>query len=257
MTSDLGYEIFTVQEAPHLFNRKPNKNFTIQVWPSFMSYCPEPQERQKASSKKQIYSDFSIIVVESGTGRLIARGIGIPLAWEGDFDQLPDRGLDWAIDQGTEDHLQGRQPTLLCARSIAVIPEYRNKHLSSLLIQEMKKIAQAHQFSSLIIPVRPSLKHLYPLTPIERYITWQNENKLPFDPWLRIHAKQGAKLIKVCSQSFSIIDTVSNWEARANMRFPESGDYIIPGALVPIKIDYANDQGSYIEPNVWMSYNLN
>lgn len=36
------------------------------------------------------------------------------------------------------------------------------------------------------------------------------------------------------------------------MVFPESGHYVVPGALVPITIDRERDQGVYVEPNVWM-----
>lgn len=36
------------------------------------------------------------------------------------------------------------------------------------------------------------------------------------------------------------------------MRFPESGKYVVPGALEPVVIDIESDIGLYIEPNVWM-----
>ena len=36
------------------------------------------------------------------------------------------------------------------------------------------------------------------------------------------------------------------------MAFPESGAYVVSGALVPIEIDRERDEGVYVEPNVWM-----
>jgi hypothetical protein len=39
---------------------------------------------------------------------------------------------------------------------------------------------------------------------------------------------------------------------RARMTFPETGAYVIPGALVPVEIDRERDEGIYVEPNVWM-----
>jgi hypothetical protein len=36
------------------------------------------------------------------------------------------------------------------------------------------------------------------------------------------------------------------------MKFPQTGDYVVPGALVPVQIDRERDQGIYVEPNVWM-----
>ena len=40
------------------------------------------------------------------------------------------------------------------------------------------------------------------------------------------------------------------------MRFPVSGRYVVPGALVPITIDRRRDRGRYVEPNVWMLHPL-
>jgi hypothetical protein len=40
------------------------------------------------------------------------------------------------------------------------------------------------------------------------------------------------------------------------MKFPQSGLYIIPGALVSIEMDVEKDEGVYIEPNVWMVHPL-
>jgi hypothetical protein len=45
--------------------------------------------------------------------------------------------------------------------------------------------------------------------------------------------------------------TVAQWEEWTEMAFPESGEYVIPGALVPITIDCEADHGEYVEPNVW------
>jgi hypothetical protein len=40
------------------------------------------------------------------------------------------------------------------------------------------------------------------------------------------------------------------------MRFPESGEYIVPGALVPLCVDRERDEGVYVEPNVWMEHGV-
>jgi hypothetical protein len=39
---------------------------------------------------------------------------------------------------------------------------------------------------------------------------------------------------------------------RTQPALPESGTYVVPGALVPIEIDRERDEGVYVEPNVWM-----
>jgi hypothetical protein len=40
------------------------------------------------------------------------------------------------------------------------------------------------------------------------------------------------------------------------MAFPESGDYVFPGGLSPLAVDREADQGTYLEPNVWMVHDL-
>lgn len=51
-----------------------------------------------------------------------------------------------------------------------------------------------------------------------------------------------------------VTGTVAAWEAWTEMRFPESGAYVVPGALVPVTIDHRRDRGQYVEPNVWMRH---
>ena len=87
---------------------------------------------------------------------------------------------------------------------------------------------------------------------MQRYIRWTRPDGLPFDPWIRVHKRLGARIIKVASRSMEITGTIAEWEEWAQMQFPESGSYTVPGALAPIEIDTENDLGTYIEPNVWM-----
>jgi len=40
------------------------------------------------------------------------------------------------------------------------------------------------------------------------------------------------------------------------MRFPESGEYVIPDALSTLSIDRERDEGLYVEANIWMKRRL-
>jgi hypothetical protein len=72
------------------------------------------------------------------------------------------------------------------------------------------------------------------------------------DPWLRTHERVGAEIAKVATESMRIPGTVTQWEEWTELAFPDSGSYVVPGALVPVEIDREEDQGLYLEPNVWM-----
>ena len=91
---------------------------------------------------------------------------------------------------------------------------------------------------------------------MERYAAWTTDAGLPFDPWLRVHARAGAELVKVCPESMTIPGSIAQWEGWTGMRFPDTGPYVVPGAVQPVEIDLEADRGVYVEPNVWMHHSL-
>ena len=139
---------------------------------------------------------------------------------------------------------------------IAVDNKYQGRGLSSLSVKEMSNLAIKRGIKRIVIPLRPSNKHKYPLIPIEDYMNWKLDNNLPFDSWLRVHIKAGGKIIKICSKSMFIPGTIDEWKEWTKLDFPGSGSYIIPGALNPISIDTEKNQGLYIEPNIWILHEL-
>ena len=54
----------------------------------------------------------------------------------------------------------------------------------------------------------------------------------------------------------TIAGTIAQWEDWTQMSFPETGKYIVPGALLPVEMDCENDSGVYLEPNVWVEHQL-
>jgi hypothetical protein len=125
-----------------------------------------------------------------------------------------------------------------------------------MVLQAMKAIAAARGLGALIAPVRPTWKERYPLTPMERYVEWKRADGLPFDSWLRVHYRLGARFVAVAKESMVITGTVSEWEEWTGMRFPETGPYVVEGALRPVEMDLERDLGVYAEPNVWMRHPL-
>jgi hypothetical protein len=87
---------------------------------------------------------------------------------------------------------------------------------------------------------------------MERYIAWRRPDGTHFDPWLRTHERLGAEIVKVAPQSTRVPGSVGEWEEWTEMAFPETGAYVVPGALVPVEIDREREEGLYVEPNVWM-----
>jgi GNAT superfamily N-acetyltransferase len=185
--------------------------------------------------------EFQFALVEGE--RVLAEGNSLPVAGlpSGWRDAFPN-----AFDSGQE-------PDRLCAIQILIDPDLHGRGLAQAMLEHMRGLAHVRGWE-LVAPVRPTLKHRYPLTPIERYVEWRRDDGLLFDPWLRAHERVGAQLIAVAPDAMVIEGTVADFEQWCGLAFPESGSYVVDGALVPVEIDRESDRGSYREPNVWMRH---
>jgi GNAT superfamily N-acetyltransferase len=194
---------------------------------------------------------FQFFLLGDG-GQVLARGSSLPIRWDGTLDGLP-AGIDGALLRGLE---EPGDPSALCAMFVAVADDARGRGLARVALSAMREIAVRHGFRSLIAPVRPSFKERYPLVPIERYAAWRRSDGLCFDPWMRVHERLGATILKSEPCSLRITGTVSEWEAWTQMAFPETGDYWFPGGLATLAVSHEADEGRYFEPNVWMRHTL-
>ncbi len=123
-----------------------------------------------------------------------------------------------------------------------------------LIIESMTAVARGAGLAPLVAPVRPSWKDRYPLTPIDRYARWERNDGMPFDPWLRVHVRLGATILRTDTRSLQIEAPVNDWEEWTGIAFPEDGDYVFPAGLAPLSV--RDGVGSYWEPNVWMLHRV-
>ncbi|MFC8685614.1 GNAT family N-acetyltransferase [Brevibacillus porteri] len=200
------------------------------------------------------FSSYQFMLTDEDD-KLMAVGNAIPFYWDGTAEGLP-KGWDDVFLQGIEDYRQEKQPNALSALSISIDPHYRGLGLSKQMVTAMKDIAKENGLAHLVAPVRPSLKHKYPLTSMDKYVQWKTTDDAPFDPWVRTHWKLGATIMQVAPESMLIRGSLTEWESWTEMKFPESGSYIIPDALVPVQVDVEKNEVIYIEPNIWMQHFL-
>jgi RimJ/RimL family protein N-acetyltransferase len=228
--------------------------FTAPEWPEFM--LNDPVANKYWEKLYRLFPHYQFVLADPESEEFLASCNSIPLNWEGDFKGLPDEGWDWALRKGFEDLEAGLQPNIQCALSVTISKKYRGQGLSAHAVRAMKKIGQDRGLRHMIAPVRPTLKHRYPHTPMSSYIRWRDSKGIPKDPWMRVHAKEGAKIVRPCLRSMRIVGTIDKWEEWTGMRFPGNDIYIVPGALAPVKINWDRNEGTYIEPNVWMVHDL-
>ena len=247
----MNHRFYTFAERPELADDADRLNSS--VWPEFM--LQDPVAYQYFHYLLEGLAEYQFMLLDEAD-HIVASAFTIPLVWDLSPESLPDTGWDWLMEWGVHDFLEQRVPNLLSAVSAAVASDQQGKGLSAELVRGMRTIAARHGLRTLIAPVRPNHKSRYPLTPIDRYVSWQQLDGAPFDPWLRTHWRLGGRMVKVARQSMRITGPLSAWEKWTGLSFPDSGDYIIPGALNPVTLDLEKDEGRYIEPNVWMVHDL-
>jgi GNAT superfamily N-acetyltransferase len=223
-------------------------------WPEFMLQDPIADEHWHELFDR--FTDYQFALLDTETNRMAAMANSLPFYWDKPLEDLPEGGWDWVFLKAIEDHKKGTIPNIQSAIQINIQPEYQGQGLSPMMVNAMREIGKSKGFQDLVAPVRPSQKSKYPLISIDDYIKWTDDKGLPFDAWLRVHVRAEARIIKPCHEAMTIRGTRAEWEQWAGLHFPQSGQYIVPGALVPIIIDIEKDEGVYVEPNVWMQHSL-
>jgi len=228
--------VVTHAEHPELQGTLPS------LWPEFMSH--DPVVETFWPRLYEVYPDFQMWLVDTDAKETIGYACSLPVRWDG----VPQpRGIDWAMSNGA-----AGEPTTLCAIVAGVVPAHRGRGLGGVILGRMLGLAAGHGFDCVIAPVRPSRKENYPLIPIERYVRWRREDGYMYDPWLRTHERLGAELLEPAPRSLTITGSRDEWEEWTDLQYPEDGDYIVPGALVPVR--FRDGRGTYAEPNVWMRH---
>jgi len=223
--------------------------FNQDIWPAFLR---EADGGPATKLYEPLHSEFSGFqgALRVGT-RLVAVINSIPLRWDGTRKDLPE-GWNGALLKGFSE--RSDLSDTLCAIGVGIAPSVRGQGLSQRCLLEMKGLAQKNGLRRMIAPVRPTAKEEFPHLTMEEYLSKKTANGLLYDPWLRTHARLGAKILGVAESSVTARGTVDQWERWTGMSFPKSGRYAIPGGLVPVDIDIERNLGTYLEPNVWMEH---
>jgi hypothetical protein len=244
------YEIFSFDEKPELFYKIDE--IVPTVWPEFMLQS----EIADAWWAKlfEWFPQYQVIAVENG--EVVGGANCLPLSWNKPFNELPDEGWDWMMEYGCRGYENGDEPNTVSGIQIIVKKDRQGEGWSTKILEAVKVRVKAAGFQSLIIPIRPSQKHRYPLITMDDYAMWTREDGQPFDPWIRIHKRAGGTIESVCHKAMDIRGTAGQWKAWTGIEMKQKGEYVIPFALNPVSYDPETDSGVYIEPNIWISYEL-
>jgi GNAT superfamily N-acetyltransferase len=234
--------------------REQAGDIAVDSWPAFM--LEDPIANEHWHELFDCFNDYQFALLDTENYRMAAMANSLPFYWDQPLEELPETGWDWVFLKAIEDHKNSIAPNIQSAIQVAIHPDYQGQGLSMKMIQAMREIGRSKGFKHLVAPVRPSGKSKYPLISIDDYITWKTDEGLPFDAWLRVHARAGARTLKPCHKSMSIRGTRANWEEWTGLKFQQSGAYVVPGALNLIEMNIEKDEGIYIEPNVWIEHEV-
>ncbi len=197
------------------------------------------------------FSDFQLYGVDND-GTLIAAFNSLPVD-QATFHEWRDNGWRGALFSGCE---TGPKTPVLCALAASILPAHRGRGLSRPLLERARETSRRHGHAAMIAPVRPTQKARYPLTSFSDYVGWRTDGGAAFDPWIRVHEHLGAAVTGIAPRSMIVRGTVATWEGWTGLRFPQSGDYVVPHALNPVSVDLDADEAVYVEPNLWMRHPL-
>lgn len=238
--------VMTLADRPDLTDAMLNMEAT---WPSYIQ--PAPILVGWAFER---YPQHQLVVLDGA--EVVARAATVPFAWDGDPASLPDTGWDEALRTSMLDTYAGRRLTTLCALEVAVVPGKRGQDLSARTLAAVADNAREHGCTDVVVPVRPSGKHIEPHLPMTEYVARVRDDGLPADPWLRVHVRAGAEILKICPASMTISGSLAQWRAWTGLPFDTSGPAVVPGALTPVEVNVDHDHAVYLEPNVWVRHRL-
>ena len=227
------------------------------MWPEFMRHDPVAMLYYGPGHFER-FREFAFVVFDDGRPeRLLGRAHSVPFVFGDELPnrtRLPDNGWDGVIRWAHDDALHGRPPNAVSALEILLHREITGRGLSSVVLDVMRTNAARHGFSDLYAPVRPTSKHLEPMTPMAEYAYRTRDDGLPTDPWLRVHVRAGGQIVQVAPFSMVIPGTLTDWRAWTGVPFDADGPTIVPGALSPVHTSLAEGHAVYVEPNVWVRH---
>lgn len=242
------HAIFTLAERPDL--RAQIDRLSEAVWPAFLLHG----DAYHWHLLFETFTAYQLLFCDPADA-LIAVGHTVPLVWDGEASTLPAT-IDEITLRAEQARQSGQRPNTFSALAALVSSSHRGRNLSRAVLQAMQTLARTHNCPTLIAPVRPTWKSRYPLTPMARYVEWRRPDGAPFDPWIRVHWRLGAEPLGVAPETMTVQGTVEDWERWTGLAFPESGSYVVEGALQPVEIDRDRDVGRYVDPNFWMKHRV-
>ncbi|MGP3987740.1 N-acetyltransferase [Streptomyces sp. 3N207] len=241
-------KVTTLAERPWLAEAPLVQPFK---WPEFML-----QGNDKPSAIADgLHLPFSVVATESEG--VVARASAVPFSASGpDRQELPDRGWYQVLQWAAEDAREGTAVDTIAFISVTVSAERRGAGLAGRMLEKLKELARLQGLKTAVVPVRPEGKAQEPSVPMSEYAARVRDDGLPCDSWLRTHVRAGGKIIGVAPAAMTISGSLAQWRRWTGLPFTTEGPTEVPRALAPVYCSLSQQHAVYVEPNVWVRYDL-
>ena len=169
----------------------------LGVWPEFMLW---DATAGLYFGHLDWWPEYVLVAVDDDPNVVVARAFSIPFVMDGEARgrrELPDGGWDRVVQWGHADKEAGRTPTHVSALEITMRPDRLGRGSSASMVTAMRDNARRLGFRELVAPVRPNRKHEHPHMAMAEYVERRRSDGLPDDPWLRVHVRLGAEIVKI------------------------------------------------------------
>lgn len=132
-------------------------------WPEFIFH--DLGVKPFLDRRAAYFADWDFYALDP-QGRLVGAGSGVPLRWDRTRENLPEGYTD-ALRRSVDEHESEVEPNTLVIMGAMVRKDESGKGWAGKVLHALRAEAVDRSLGSVIAPVRPTLKHRYPLTDIE------------------------------------------------------------------------------------------
>jgi GNAT superfamily N-acetyltransferase len=162
--------VSTFAQRPDLLSKVFGPEIESAV-PEFMRHDPTGGLYYRDEAL-EFFREFGLVAVDlAEPERPVARAFSVPFSFRDGTEgreELPGGGWDPVIRWADADRRAGRHRTAVSALEIMVAPRLQRRGISRLMLAAMRDNARRLGFVDLYAPLRPTEKHLEPLTPLRR-----------------------------------------------------------------------------------------
>lgn len=260
----MGLDITTGAQRPELLDGLVQATTFDSGFPPFVLADPTGVFMFSPEGLRAFAEHVLVATQEDQPDRLVAVANTVPFRArrgtdEGSDEQpgeLPDGGWDTVIRWGVFDRLHGYPPDTLAGLGVSLDPELQGRGLAATMVEAMREHCRSLGFARLVVPLRPPRKADEPDVPMTEYAQRLRADGLPADPWMRVHARLGATMVKVAPMAMVVAEPLTQWREWTGLPFDTTGKVRVPGALAPVLTDVEHDYAVYVEPNIWIQHEL-